>query len=155
MIHIKKNPNGDTRTAPKDVTYEQFVEANNMHIMDVAKVMEYLAKLTMRAGYAHDHTKVTLGHMFYRNFRSSMNNGTNFVEGEWYQHHIRRERHHLLSHCPDDVDLLDVLEMIADCVCDGMTRSGEVRDLEISTDILERAVQNTVKLIRDEIVVEV
>lgn len=32
MIEIKKNPNGDTRTAPKGITFEQFQEANDMHI---------------------------------------------------------------------------------------------------------------------------
>lgn len=154
MIHIRKNPNGDTRTAPKDVTYEQFQEANNMHMKDVEKVMWYLGRLVTRAGYAHDYTKKTEESQFYKDFLSTMNEGTNFVEGEWYQHHIKHERHHLLSRCPDDVDLLDVLEMIADCVCAGMARSGEVRELEISTDILEKAVQNTVKLISEEIVVE-
>ena len=54
---------------------------------------------------------------------------------------------------PENV-LIDVLEMIADCVCAGMARSGEIRDLEINPDILNRAVQNTVKLIKDMIVVE-
>lgn len=34
-ITIYKNPNGDTRTAPKNVTYEQFQKANDMHITDV------------------------------------------------------------------------------------------------------------------------
>lgn len=153
-IYIKKNPNGDTRTAPKNVTYEQFQKANNIHMMDVEKVMWYLGHLVTRAGYAHDYTKKSAEPQFYKDFLSTMNEGTNFVEGEWYQHHINTERHHLLSRCPDDVDLLDVLEMIADCVCAGMARSGEVRDLEISTDILEKAVQNTVKLIADNIVVE-
>lgn len=153
-IHIKKNPNGDTRTAPKNVTYEQFQKANDMHRDDVRKVMYYLAFLIEKAGETHDFTKKLEERDFYKDFLSTMNDGTNFVEGEWYQRHIINERHHLLSHCPDDVDLLDVLEMIADCVCAGMARSGEVRDLEISTDILEKAVQNTVKLIVGEIVVE-
>lgn len=154
MIHIKKNPNGDTRTAPKDVTYEQFQEANYMHMKDVEKVMWYLGHLVTRAGYAHDYTKKTEEPQFYKDFLSTINEGTNFVEDNWYQYHIKQERHHLLSRCPDDVNLLDVLEMIADCVCAGMARSGEVRDLEISADILEKAVQNTVKLISKEIVVE-
>ena len=57
------------------------------------------------------------------------------------------KRHHLLSRCPDDVDLLDVIEMIVDCVCAGKARSGEVRPLEISDDILRLAVENTVKLV--------
>ena len=59
MIHIKKNPNGDTRTAPKNVTYEQFQKANYMHMMDVEKVMWYLGHLVTRTGYIHDLTKKT------------------------------------------------------------------------------------------------
>ena len=39
MIEIKKNPNGDTRTAPKGITFEEFQEANDMHIYDVSRVM--------------------------------------------------------------------------------------------------------------------
>ena len=41
--------------------------------------------------------------------------------------------------------------MIADCTCAGLARSGEVRGLEINTEVLEKAVQNTVKLIVKEI----
>lgn len=76
------------------------------------------------------------------------------MSGEWYQLHVNSERHHLLSRCPEDVNLLDVVEMIVDCVCAGKTRSGEVRDLEISTDILEKALKNTVKLVDDMTVVK-
>ena len=39
MIEIQKNPNGDTRTAPKGITFEEFQEANDMHIEDVKEVM--------------------------------------------------------------------------------------------------------------------
>lgn len=55
---------------------------------------------------------------------------------------------HLLSNCPDDVNLIDVLEMIVDCVCAGLARSGDIRDLEINSEILDRAVKNTAKLIK-------
>lgn len=153
-ITIYKNPNGDTRTAPKNVTYEQFQKANDMHITDVICVMSMLSEEINDRGWEHDYTKKTREPQFYKDFLSTMNEGTNFVEGEWYQYHIHEERHHLLSHCPDDVNLIDVLEMISDCVCAGMARSGEVRDLEISTEILEKAVKNTVKLISDHIHVE-
>lgn len=77
-----------------------------------------------------------------------------FVLGNWYQLHVNTERHHLLSRCPEDVNLLDVVEIIVDCVCAGKTRSGEVRDLEISADILEKALKNTVKLVDDMTVVK-
>ena len=76
------------------------------------------------------------------------------MNDEWYQLHIRAERHHLLSHCQDDVNLIDVLEMISDCVCAGMARSGEIRDLEIDSDILNRAVKNTAELIESMIEVK-
>lgn len=151
MIIIEKNPNGDTRTAPKNISFEQFQKANDMHRADVQAVMKYLARLVHKAGLKHDYTKKSDEELFYENFLSTMNNGTNFVEDEWYQLHINTERHHLLSRCPEDVNLIDVLEMIADCTCAGLARSGEVRDLEISTDILERAVKNTVNLIAKEI----
>ena len=154
MIKIFKNPNGDTRTAPKNVTFEEFQEANDMHIDDVKQVMYELSQIIDRRGENHDCTKKSQERMFYNNFLSTMNDGTDFVNDEWYQLHIKAERHHLLSNCPDDVNLIDVLEMIADCVCAGMARSGEIRDLEINPDILNRAVQNTAKLIKDMIVVE-
>lgn len=151
MIKIVKNPNGDIRTAPKDVTIEQFQRANIMHCSDVEESMRFLANKIKARGVIHDYTKLSKTELFFDDFKSAMNDGTNFVEGEWYRMHIGVERHHLLSRCPDDVNLIDVLEMICDCVCAGLARSGEVRDLEISTDILERAVQNTVQLLVDNI----
>jgi hypothetical protein len=57
MIEIKKNPNGDTRTAPKDVSFEQFQKANDMHIEDVRLVMSSLARIIEDTGECHDCTK--------------------------------------------------------------------------------------------------
>ena len=150
-IIIKKNPNGDTRTASKNISYEEFQEANDMHKRDVYEVMKYLSRLISVTGLFHDFTKKREEQLFYKNFLSAMNNGTNFVEDEWYQLHINEERHHLLSRCPEDVNLIDVIEMIVDCTCAGLARSGKVRGLEINSEILEKAVQNTVKLILREI----
>ena len=153
-IVIHKNPNGDTRTAPKGIAFEQFQEANNSHRDDVNKVISVLSLMLSENGVKHDWTKKSEERMFYRDFLAAMNEGADFVSGEWYQLHVNTERHHLLSRCPEDVNLLDVIEMIVDCVCAGKTRSGEVRDLEISTDILEKALKNTVKLVDDITVVK-
>lgn len=143
-IKIKRNPNGDTRTAPKDISFEQFQEANDMHKSDVRRVMARLAtKLEVRGAF-HDHTKKSQERLFYDNFLDTMNNGTDFVNNDWYQLHINEERHHLLSRCPEDVDLIDVLEMIVDCVCAGKARAGEVRSIEINDKILRKALNNTV-----------
>lgn len=151
MITIYKNPNGDTRTAKKDVSFEEFQKSNDMHIQDVKNVMNELAFNIMMKGANHDYTKKTEEGLFYDNFLSTMNNGTDFINDEWYQLHIDSERHHLLSNCPNDVNLLDVLEMIVDCVCAGKSRSGDVRPVEINEEILKKALNNTVDLIKDMI----
>ena len=153
-IKIKKNPNGDTRTAPKDISFEQFQEANDMHKNDVRRVMARLAtKLEIR-GTFHDYTKKTEKKLFYKNFLETINEGKDFVSNEWYQLHIANERHHLLSRCPEDVNLIDVIEMIVDCVCAGKARSGEVRPIEINDEILKKAITNTVKMLDEMIVTE-
>lgn len=148
-IKIYKNPNGDSRTAPSDVTFEQFQQANDMHRQDVVNVSNQLAFALMNKARNHDYTKKTEERMFYDNFLSTMNDGTDFVNDEWYQLHIDREKHHLLSKCHEDVTLLDVLEMIVDCVCAGKARSGDVRGLEINDDILKLAINNTVKMVNN------
>ena len=153
-IIIKKNPNGDSRTAPKNITFEQFQEANDMHKSDVAAVMKSLAASIKVRGEIHDYTKKRFEKMFYDDFLATINEGADFVNGEWYQLHINKERHHLLSRCPEGVDLIDVIEMIVDCVCAGKARSGEVRPIELNDEILKKAVENTVKRINNMVVVE-
>lgn len=119
-----------------------------MHIDNVEEVMREIANLVKKAGELHDCTKKSQERMFYRDFVNTQENGADFVSGEWYQLHVNAERHHLLSNCPEDVNLIDVLEMIADCTCAGLARSGEIRDLEINSEILDRAVKNTTELIK-------
>ena len=153
-VIVNKNPNGDTRTAPKNITFKQFQEANDSHVVDVRAVMDELGTVLCENGKKHDWTKKSEERMFYRDFLATMNDGADFVSGEWYRMHVSTERHHLLSRCPDDVNLLDVIEMIVDCVCAGKTRSGEIRGLEITPEILERAMRNTVKLVDDMTVVK-
>jgi hypothetical protein len=149
MITIYKNPNGDTRSARKDVTFKEFQESNDMHKQDVKNVMDELALDITIKGINHDYTKKSEELLFYKNFTSTMNTKTDFLKDEWYQMHIKKERHHLLSNCPEDVNLLDVLEMISDCVCAGLARDGEVRDIEIDEKVLLKALGNTTTLIKN------
>lgn len=147
MVTIRRNPNGDTRTAPKDVSYEEFQQANDMHIEDVKSVMRDIAAAMMYKGAKHDWTKKMYEEVFYRDFKDTIDNGTDFIKSPWYKLHVEEEAHHPLADCHDDITLLDIIEMIADCVCAGKARSGEIRELEISDDILKKAFNNTVKLI--------
>lgn len=148
-VKIKKNPNGDTRTAKKDVTFSEFQKANDMHRQDVQTVMYHLSNQMRMQGIKHDWTKISKEKLFYKDFLATMNEGADFVNAQWYQLHIHEEKHHPLSYCHDDVNLLDIIEMVVDCVCAGKARSGEVRELEISDEILKLALNNTVKLVDD------
>ena len=55
--------------------------------------------------------------------------------------------------CPADVNLIDVLEFVADCVMASMARSGSVYPLQLTPDVLERAFQNTVELLKSQVAV--
>lgn len=59
----------------------------------------------------------------------------------------------LFSLTPSDVNLIDVLDFIADCVMAGMGRSGSVYPLKLSPKLLERAFQNTVEMLKSQVVV--
>lgn len=146
-IPITRNHNGDSRTAPKDITFEEFHNANKDHIDDVKRVLSYLSSILFVNAIKHDHTKLKYEKEFYDNFKDTLINGTDFVSNTWYQKHIREERHHPLSYCHDDINLLDILETIVDCVCAGKTRSDEVRPIEFNEEILKKAIDNTVKLV--------
>lgn len=151
MIRIYRNPNGDSRTAKANTTLKAFSEANDMHKKDVSNIMNELALGIQIKGATHDYTKKTAEILFYKDFVSANKKDTDFLKSEWYKFHIEKERHHLLSRCPDDVNLLDVLEMVVDCVCAGLSRSGEVREIEIDEKILMKALTNTTKLIESMI----
>jgi hypothetical protein len=54
---------------------------------------------------------------------------------------------------PADVNLIDVLDYIADCVMAGMARSGSVYPSALPPDLLTTAFQNTVALLKAQVVV--
>lgn len=144
-VMILRNPNGDTRTAPEGVTYAMFQEANTSHIQNVMELMGTLALDICCAGERHDYTKKTYEELFYDDFKKTLYANEDFTESEWYKLHINKERHHLNNRVPEDVDLVDVMEMISDCVSAGLARSGEVRAVQIPDEVLQTAVSNTVK----------
>lgn len=152
-IKIEKNTNGDTRVATKVPSIEEFDDSNYKHTQDVRDMMSAFADEIKNRSTNHDWSKLYEPYksMFYRDLCNTIEGRMNFDDGEWYKFHYDNERHHLLRRCPDDVNLVDVIEMICDCVCAGMARSDEVRDLEISPEILMAAVKNTVALCREAI----
>ena len=153
-IIIKKNPNGDTRTAKGDITFEDFQKANDMHINDVNRIMSKIGDCIKDIGAIHDWTKKQYEREFFDDFNATRNEGADFVNLPWYQKHIREERHHINNYVHGDVDLLDVLEMIADCVGAGLARSGEMRPIEMDKEVLYKAFENTCELVKNMCVLE-
>lgn len=149
IIKIMRNTNGDSRTAKHIPTINEFEIANRSHREEVNNAMHFVSDRIREQKTKHDTTKVIEPYksMFYRDLCDAISGKINFEDGEWYKIHCETERHHLNTYCPDDVNLIDVIEMICDCVCAGMARTGEVRPIEISADILEKAVKNTANML--------
>ena len=149
-IQIKKSPSADSRTAKGDISKEELLDSSLMHIGDVQKALSFLANKLIEAGAVHDHTKVSGIDDFYNDFKNAPP-GDKFKAGKWFKEQHLTERHHLNDWCPDDVNLIDVLERIADSTVAGMARSGSVYDEPIDSEILQRAYKNTMKLLLDNI----
>lgn len=156
-VYLVKDPNGDTRTASNSVTFEEFQRANRRHIRDVEEVTTLLAGEIKDRGRKHDFTKISREAEFYRDFEKVMHNpGTNFTDLPWYKMHVSAERHHLNNNIPEDVNLIDVLEMVVDVVCAAKARRGNDATISINIDneVLNKAVMNTALMLADIIEVK-
>ena len=153
-VTIYRNPLGDSRTATKIPTFTEFQRANNLHRKDVYAMMSEIGNEFYIAGSKHDLTKFSEpeASLFYRELCNTIEGNMDFEQGEWYRMHVTTERHHLDKYVPDNVNLIDVLEMVCDCICAGMARSGEVRPFEVSDALLRKAFDNTVKMCIDSVV---
>lgn len=151
MITIKQSKTADTRTCDvATVTEAQLLESSKQHIGDVEKALGFFAGALHRASATHDWDKLEFIAGFYADFQ------TKFKETRWWDKHRRISRHHLNydDGVPDDVNLIDVLEYIADCVMAGMGRSGSVYELTLSDEVLQKAFKNTVELLKSQVKVE-
>jgi hypothetical protein len=151
MVRINKNPNWENNIPKKDVTFEDIQNGNDIHINNVMDVMDFLADEIKFRGELHDCTKKSQEQLYYRCYMDNVLNGADFTQSDWYKMHIQAERHHLHNNCPEDVNFIDIIEMISDWVCAGLSRSGEVHQLDLSDDILRKAFYNTVEYVKNSV----
>jgi len=151
MIEIKKSQTADTRTCDyANVSKEALLASSLQHIGDVVKALAFFSGKLVEAAGEHDYDKLTAIDWFHGDFV------TGFKLTGWWDNHRRIHRHHIdkADGVPEDVNLLDVLEHIADCVMAGMARSGSVYDLKLSDELLQKAFKNTVELLKSQVVVK-
>lgn len=150
MIKITKSNTPDTRTCDfSNVSRMELLASSQQHIRDVVQALGFFSGMLMNAAGVHDFDKIADIDGFHRDFV------TGFKKTEWWDRHRRINRHHIdkPDGVPDDVNLIDVIEHISDCVMAGMARSGEVYPLKLSDELLQKAFANTVKLLCDQTMV--
>ena len=153
MLEIRRSRSADTRSADHEVTKEELLYNSEQHIGDVRQAMRYFAERLLAAAEKHDWTKIDGIDQFHKDFQQVQQHGAKFEELPWYRRHVAEERHHLTDRVPDDVNLLDVLERIADITMAGMARNGSVFPDSLPPDVLLKAYQNTIELLKRGIVV--
>ena len=154
MIRIKRHTEGDSRVAVCPPTISKFDKANADHIQDVINLADLFCDYLKRTAARHDWTKAEDPYrtMFYKDLCATIEGKMEFMDGEWaFLHYEVLEHHHLKRHCPENVNLFDVIEMICDCTAAGMARSGEIYDIDIPADILTKAVKNTVEILKNNV----
>lgn len=150
MIYITKSPIADTRTCDfANVSSVQLLRASEQHIRDVEQALYYFSTCLETAAYVHDRDKITDIKQFHADFI------TGFEQTTWWDNHRKISRHHLAQAdgVPANVNLIDVLEYISDCVMAGMARSGEVTPLDMTPELMQAAFTNTVELLKKQVVV--
>jgi hypothetical protein len=115
--------------------------------MDIGQGLIFFQMMLTDAYMRHDHDKITGIDLFHKEFI------TGFATTEWWDNHRKVNRHHLLvdDGIPSDVNLIDVIDMIVDCVMAGKARTGIVYPLDIKPETLMNAFQNTIKLLTDNV----
>lgn len=148
MIEIDKSPTADTRSCDvATVEKSTLLNSSRQHILDVGKALAFFSSKLIEAAAQHDYDKLTEIDWFFADFK------TKFKQTGWWDNHRKIHRHHL-SHAdgtPSDVNLIDLLEYVSDCVMAGMARTGSVHELTASDDLLRAAFNNTVELLKSQV----
>lgn len=150
VITIPKSSTADTRTCDfANVSKDTLYKSSYQHIMDVQRGLAFFGYLLKDASDRHDYDKLLDIDGFHADFL------TGFKVTEWWDRHRKLNRHHLNMEdgMPDDVNLIDVLDMIADGVMAGAARSGidQVYQPQLTDEVLRRAFVNTFELLKAQV----
>ena len=150
-ITIQESKSADTRSCDvTKVSKEVLLAASHQHIGDVKKGLAFFSAMLGEAAAAHDSTKLSDIDWFFSDFK------TGFKTTGWWDKHRKVERHHIGSPdgIRDDVNLVDVMEYIVDCVMAGKARTGTVFPLTLPDAVLQKAFKNTADLLANNVEVD-
>ena len=149
-IIITNNPN--KLLDEKTLTYNEM----KTHRTNVYNVMNEIGWFINETGTLHDWTKESFFEDYYKDIEERKTE-TDWRNREWYKIHTKYERHHINSNTPIDVNLIDIIEMIVDCIVTGKTtNNGEIdyKYLELDANLLLEAYWNTINLINNNTTIE-
>lgn len=154
-IKIKKSTDEDHREENGELSKEKLLKETQKHAHDVEMGMNWFSKNIELRGRKHDWTRIEYIDDYWGEYKKELEY-EDLKKTEWYQTHITNERHHLNAKIPEDIDLIDVLEYITDCVMATKARFGHVDKefIEISEETLKKAFSNTIDLIDNEVEIE-
>lgn len=143
----------------KEFTRQDLIIDTVEHRKHVDLGMWFLANLLKSQGENHDCTKtgdLDGFHEYLKKKKRTLTDSSyidDLHNDEWWKKHIVEERYHLNSNCPQDVNLLDILEMLVDGCVTGTARNGKdsVFQISLPEEVLLKALKNTQKLIMDNI----
>jgi hypothetical protein len=155
-IIIKKAPTFDETATNEEFKDFQF-SGTYMHITDVQKGCLFIANKIIEAGIKHDDTKMTMVDVDI--LVEERTADIEFKNSNWHKSHIKNNRHHFhqLDECPDDYNLIDVIESLVDCVMAVKARRGQTAKMStnyINPELLAKAFKNTIEMLENEIIVE-
>ena len=153
-VIIEKTRGADTRSATSVVDKETLLRETHLHKNHVMSVMKSLGRELYAKADKHDFTKVDYIDKFHDNFVKAFNKEIEFKDHEWWGIHLAKERHHINDFMHEDTDLLDLIEMLADCICAGKARTGNVYPIEIDNSKLQKMLSNTIEKIKNAIEVK-
>ena len=147
-MRIKKTKNPEYGYENKD---ELYIETEQ-HRNDVFRLMSFIALELIETGNKHDWSKIEYFDQFAQDTLERKDT-PDFKSRPWYKVHTTEERHHLNANLPKDVDFIDVIEFICDCICSGYARDGEINPTLINLDdeTLRLAFNNTIKKLDAEV----
>lgn len=152
MIRIRKSKSADTRSAEKKVSKVELLVNSREHIADVGQAMSWMRDMLQWRALRHDYTKLDNIDEFHADFADIQDGKiTEFKKANWFPNFHLKERHHLTDRCPNDVNLFDVLERVADITMAGMARTGTIYDDTLDPEILVKAYKNTIELLKQNI----